>query len=277
MVHKVFREIEETNFMLMQSQQEHEATLEKSKDELRRVKTQLESQLKEMDLKLVLFENQIDTEELKIRALSESRSNNFRMGGLTGSEGEQSDAKDIRQQSSSNEDRNISTSSSSKQGQTSQLKCNEFDSLQLGIDDGKQNMAAKASAKSNALFMFMKDVYTKMNIDSSSSTCMRMLFGMESKLLQLTRKFEQAESDQVKSALKKQDTERRDKLRGEKNRIKKEIKERNMKESLRRAKEPVHKKVGRPQIFRLQPIVNRKKQVEEEEDKIDEDAEFFVE
>ncbi|KAA6364764.1 MAG: hypothetical protein EZS28_039708, partial [Streblomastix strix] len=89
--------------------------------------------------------------------------------------------------------------------------------------------------------------------------------------------FEQAESDQVKSALKKQDTERRDKLRGEKNRIKKEIKERNMKESLRRAKEPVHKKVGRPQIFRSQPIVNRKKQVEEEEDKIDEDAEFFVE
>ncbi|KAA6359437.1 MAG: hypothetical protein EZS28_045037, partial [Streblomastix strix] len=89
--------------------------------------------------------------------------------------------------------------------------------------------------------------------------------------------FEQAESDQVKSALKKQDTERRDKLRGEKNRIKKEIKERNMKESLRRAKEPVHKKVDRPQIFRSQPIVNRKKLVEEEEDKIDEDAEFFVE
>ncbi|KAA6362156.1 MAG: hypothetical protein EZS28_042317, partial [Streblomastix strix] len=73
MVHKVFREIEETNFMLMQSQQEQQYSLEKSKDELRRVKTKLESQLKEMDLKLVLFENQIDTEELKIRALSESR------------------------------------------------------------------------------------------------------------------------------------------------------------------------------------------------------------
>ena len=83
--------------------------------------------------------------------------------------------------------------------------------------------------------------------------------------------------DEVESAEKQKEKERRQRAREQKQAQALAAQEERIQRSIRRSQEPVVKRVGKPVMFRSQPIA-RKKKVEEDVKKVDEedDINFYM-
>ncbi|KAK2956107.1 hypothetical protein BLNAU_8887 [Blattamonas nauphoetae] len=216
LVHKLFAEIEEKNFVLIQNQQEEEGLLEKQTNELNRIKSDYTRQIEDVQNKIQKLEDDIANEDRRMLSL-------------------------------------MNSAPSSQQ------------SMQITDE--------------NTLFAQMiQQALEGTGIETVTTTSEKMLASMESQLLRLLAKYTQEDVSQelVKKLLKDEDWMRRNRQKQDKQAQKQQLAQERTQESMRRAKEPVHKKAGRPVVGRSAPKVIKKKNLKTQVKKVDEDEEFFM-
>mmetsp|Transcript_46605 Transcript_46605/g.110452 ORF Transcript_46605/g.110452 Transcript_46605/m.110452 type:complete len:577 (-) Transcript_46605:146-1876(-) len=123
------------------------------------------------------------------------------------------------------------------------------------------------------------EVYEKCGFEADGSlTALPMLQNIETKLEEHLAAIENMPQEEVESAEKLKEKDRRKAMREEKMAIQKKIQEDRIKKSIERSKAPVQKKTGKPVMFRAPPLVARKrdKDVREERDSDEEDLREFL-
>lgn len=140
----------------------------------------------------------------------------------------------------------------------------------------KRSKAGSVATHHQSLLMELSEkvklVYTKCGFDADShNDTLEMLRDIESWLEYLLNEMRQMPPEQVETAEKKKNSERRDRIRLQKKDEQKRLYEERLAKSTQRAKAEVVKRTGKQVMFRSPPI--RKKVVKEETVQRDEEAE----
>jgi len=112
--------------------------------------------------------------------------------------------------------------------------------------------------------------------DNSLGT-LQMLTNIEARLEELLSIIDAMPREEVEGAEKQKEKERRQRVREAKQALAAKLQEERIQRSIRRSQEPVRRRVGKPIMFRSQPIQRKKKEVHEEK-KMDEedDVNFYL-
>lgn len=112
--------------------------------------------------------------------------------------------------------------------------------------------------------------------DNSLGT-LQMLTNIEARLEELLSIIDAMPKEEVEAAEKQKEKERRQRVREAKQALAAKLQEERIQRSIRRSQEPVRRRVGKPIMFRSQPIQRKKKEVLEEK-KVDEedDVNFYL-
>jgi len=113
--------------------------------------------------------------------------------------------------------------------------------------------------------------------DNSLGT-LQMLTNIEARLEELLSIIDAMPREEVEAAEKQKEKERRQRVREAKQALAAKLQEERIQRSIRRSQEPVRRRVGKPIMFRSQPIQRKKKAVDEQEKKMDEedDVNFYL-
>uniref|UniRef100_A0A7S3B2T8 Uncharacterized protein n=1 Tax=Haptolina ericina TaxID=156174 RepID=A0A7S3B2T8_9EUKA len=113
--------------------------------------------------------------------------------------------------------------------------------------------------------------------DNSLGT-LQMLTNIEARLEELLSIIDSMPKEEVELAERQKERERRARVREAKQALAAKQQEERIQRSIRRSQEPVRRRVGKPVMFRSQPIQRKKKAVDEGEKKIDEedDVNFYL-
>ena len=207
-------------------------------------------QLEEQNL--FLIQNVQETEEALEELKNKYRETRLRMEAETDS---------LRQQISSLED---DITMEEDKGVLLMEKTNEN---ALGLRKGGHTITLESLSTKVA------DVYNRCGFDSDASmSTLQMLTNIESKLEEYLTVISGMPSDFVEASEKAKEKERRQRAREEKIEQQKREQERRTLRALERAQAPVHKKTGKPVMFRSAPI--RKKKVTEAVQKDTEEAQL---
>ena len=165
-----------------------------------------------------------------------------------------------------------------------QIKVLEAD---IGAEEEKgKNLREKMNEKMNggqrmgvqditldSLSAKVNEVYVRCGFDSDASmSTLQMLTNIETKLEEYLTIIDEMPEDFVEAAEKAKEKERRQRAREEKIEQQKREQERRVRRALERAQAPVHKKTGKPLMFRSAPT--RKKKVTETVQKNDEETQL---
>mmetsp|Transcript_586 Transcript_586/g.698 ORF Transcript_586/g.698 Transcript_586/m.698 type:complete len:612 (+) Transcript_586:184-2019(+) len=133
---------------------------------------------------------------------------------------------------------------------------------------GKQTTLEELAAK-------VADVYVRCGFDNDASVgTLQMLTNIEAKLEEYLSIIDQMPEDFVEQAEKAREKERRQRAREEKLEQQRREQERRVQRSLERAQAPVHKKQGKPVMYRSQPPQRKKKDQDNGPKKSDEEEEL---
>ena len=150
-----------------------------------------------------------------------------------------------------------------EKGKNLREKMNENAGQRMGVQDITLD---SLSAKVN-------EVYVRCGFDSDASmSTLQMLTNIETKLEEYLTIIDEMPKDFVEAAEKAKEKERRQRAREEKIEQQKREQERRVRRALERAQAPVHKKTGKPLMFRSAPT--RKKKVTETVQKNDEETQL---
>mmetsp|Transcript_38299 Transcript_38299/g.87709 ORF Transcript_38299/g.87709 Transcript_38299/m.87709 type:complete len:519 (-) Transcript_38299:284-1840(-) len=113
--------------------------------------------------------------------------------------------------------------------------------------------------------------------DNSLGT-LQMLTNIEARLEELLSIIDVMPKEDVEAQEKQKEKERRQRVREAKQALAAKLQEERIQRSIRRSQEPVHRRVGKPIMFRSQPIQRKKKAVDDSEKKVDEedDVNFYL-
>merc|ERR1711988_868929 len=113
--------------------------------------------------------------------------------------------------------------------------------------------------------------------DNSLST-LQMLTNIEARLEELLSIIDSMPKEEVETAEKQKEKERRQRAREAKQAEQARLQEERIQRSIRRSQEPVKRRVGKPIMFRSQPIQRKKRVADTDENKGDEEdeVEFYL-
>ena len=113
--------------------------------------------------------------------------------------------------------------------------------------------------------------------DNSLGT-LQMLTNIEARLEELLSIIDAMPKEEVEAAEKQKEKERRQRVREAKQALAAKLQEERIQRSIRRSQQPVKRRVGKPIMFRSQPIQRKKKVQDDNSNKIDEedDVNFYL-
>jgi len=125
----------------------------------------------------------------------------------------------------------------------------------------------------------VKEVFGRVfgEVDENLRT-LQMLTNVETKLEELLAHVSHMPREEVEAAEKAREKERRQRVREEKLEVLRRQQEERIQRSLRRAQEPVQKRIGKQVMARSAPLNRRKRNVEDDSNKLDEedDVNFYL-
>ena len=119
------------------------------------------------------------------------------------------------------------------------------------------------------------EVYVRCGFEADASvSSLQMLTNIEAKLEEYLAAIDQMPEDFVEVAEKQKEKERRSRIREEKQEQMRIEQERRVQRSLERAQAPVHKKQGKPLMFRSAPPLAKRRTDDDGPKKTDEEEEL---
>ena len=257
MVHDIFDEIEEHNFLLIQNQQDQEAALEHARKDLDDMRQANKAKIAEMESRLSYYTHEIEVEEQRIQQ-EESKIRSERekspiskTAGLTGGRGGGGGG----------------SGGGGGEGEGGG-----------GIGGGGGGRGGKSEEEAVEAAAVEAAVQGGLDRESAQAMGIVQLLGwIEAELLSLLRRAETMDAVRLKAELKQRNTARAKERKEKKAGQKEEELKRHKEEAQRRAEEPVHKKAGRQVSYRSAPKMRVKKNTQKQEEEVDEDMEFFME
>ena len=123
------------------------------------------------------------------------------------------------------------------------------------------------------------DVYKAIFLEADNTlSTLQMLTNIEARLEELLDKIKMMDRAEVEAAEKQKEKERRQKVREQKQEAQAKLQEERIQRSIRRAQQPVNKRVGKPEMFRSVLPTRKKKVVDDNANKLDEedDVNFYL-
>ena len=253
--------------MLIQNQQEQEASLERSQKDLEDIRAQNKAKIAEMEQRLAYYRKEIAAEDQRIQQEEmKILSERAKVLGTSSSSSSSSPSSNFRSPSSlstSNRTRSVS-SPSPYPGDSASMKVARSVQKQASEDAAVEAAAIEAALQGG----LSKESAQAMGV-------VPLLAWLESQLLTYLRRCESINPARLKAELKKCNNDRAKERKERKTRQQNEELQRHKDEAKRRAQEPVHKKAGRQVSYRSAPKLRVKKNTQKTEETVDEDREFF--